>query len=204
MSAEKLLKDMHQTKGARFAAHQRLTRLHDMSGYTISIISFFVICISVFLVMFQQEYSPLYGKYLTFISVAISVLIIILSLQDGSKNNLLRAEMMHNCAREVLAVYRELSNVKDPTDKDIQEYSRRYQGIIDRYPYNHEPLDRELYLYDQYLKNKRDGRPVEEVESPRKEYLWSIYGMNLVYIFSPAVLSLVPVVIYYLSRMAIC
>lgn len=204
MSADKLLRDMHQTKGARFAAHQRLTRMHDMSGYTISIISFFVICISVYLVMFQQEYSPLYGKYLTFISVAISVLIIILSLQDGSKNHLLRAEMMHNCAREVLAVYRELSNIKEPTDGDIQEYSKRYQNIIDRYPYNHAPIDRKIYLYDQYVKAKKEGRSLEVVESPQRELIREIYGMNLLYILSPVVLSFVPVVFYYLSKMVVC
>ncbi|MBW9115172.1 SLATT domain-containing protein [Rhizobium cauense] len=204
MSAEKLLKDMHQTKGARFAAHHRLTRMHEMGGYTISIISFFVICISVYLVMFQAEYSPLYGKYLTFISVAISVLIIILSLQDGSKNYLLRAEMMHNCAREVLATYRELSNIKEPSDQDVQEYSRRYQSIIDRYPYNHESIDRKVYLYGKYLKNKKSDASIEPVTSPAKELWWSIYGMNVIYILSPTVLSFAPVVFYYLPKLAIC
>ncbi len=205
-SVQKLLEDMHQTKGARFAAHQRLMSLNNSTSYTISFSSFLLICISIFTVMYQGVVFDWYIKYLTFISVSLSVLIIILSLQEGGKNTLLRAEMMHNCAREVLAVHRELSFDKsDPVN--IEKYRDRYQRIIDRYPYNHESLDREIYLFDHYQNKKRkrsesevlgDGGKIpiipkgSEPKSPNWRRLWSIYGVNCIYMLLPVTLALVP------------
>jgi hypothetical protein len=201
---EKLLEDMHQTKGSRFAAHQRLTAINNMTSYTISFSSFLLICISIFTVMYQDVASDWYVKYLTFISVSLSVLIIILSLQEGGKNNLLRAEMMHNCAREVLAVHRQL--FLDPNKPiDIEMYRDRYQRIIDRYPYNHESLDREIYLFDVYRNKQRkrslsvdaaDAKApsifVQAPPDPNLRRLWSIYGMNVIYMLLPVVLAVAP------------
>ncbi|MFN7010911.1 MAG: SLATT domain-containing protein [Allorhizobium sp.] len=203
----KILQDMHQTKGARFAAHQRLIAVNEMTNYTISFSSFMLICISIFTVMYQGEVEQWYLKYLTFISVSLSVLIIILSLQEGSKNNLLRAEMMHNCAREVLAIHRELS--LDRSDViNVEAYRDRYQRIIDRYPYNHEALDRKIYLYDLYRNQQRkkstgSGSPDEGIsaspqytgvapDNPAIERFWSIYGKNLIYMLIPVVLAAAP------------
>jgi hypothetical protein len=205
--ARKLLEDMHQTKGARFAAHQRLTKINNMTNYTISFSSFLLLCISIFTVMYQGIAADWYLKYLTFISVSLSVLIIILSLQEGGKNNLLRAEMMHNCAREVLAVHRQLS--LDPSDPiDVESYRDKYQRIIDRYPYNHEALDRSIYLFDAY-QNKRRKQPGSQMASdnetsalvitnnsapknPKWERFWSVYGMNVIYMLLPVVLAAAP------------
>ncbi len=203
--AEKLLKDMHQTKGARFAAHQRLTQLHNMTNYTVSFSSFVLLCVSIFTVMYQGVAYDWYIKYLTFLSVSLSILIIILSLQEGGKNNLLRAEMMHNCAREVLSVHRELSLDTDPAPK-MEQYREKYQRIIDRYPYNHEAIDREIYLYDQYqkaLRQRRDGEGFSEQqdleklakpENPVYSRFWSIYGVNSIYMLAPLVFALAPFV----------
>ncbi|MEH6692777.1 MAG: SLATT domain-containing protein [Pseudorhizobium pelagicum] len=203
----KLLEDMHQTKGARFAAHQRLAAINNMTNYTISFSSFLLICISIFTVMYQGVAADWYIKYLTFISVSLSVLIIILSLQEGGKNNLLRAEMMHNCAREVLAVHRELSlDRQEPIN--VEAYRDKYQRIIDRYPYNHEALDRKIYIFATYQNKQRkllqnhSGAAVSDTHSlsshgakptdPWAERLWSIYGMNVIYMLIPVILAAAP------------
>ena len=136
-SKTKLLDRMHSTKGARFQSHKRLSQKHYINGYTVAILSLYVICIAVGLLIFSDFMNESSRNFLTFLSVTLSVLIIIISLLVSSEKYEVKAEIMHYCAREVLDIYSDLK-FDTSSDYNLQEYRDRYQGIINKYPYNHD------------------------------------------------------------------
>jgi len=177
-SKAQLLSRMHKTKGARFAAHDRLSKRHYANGYTVSILSFYVICISVGLLIYSKEIDPSLANILTFTSVALSVLIIIISLLVASEKYDVKSTLMHFCGREVLDLYTELK-FKEVDSSQLEVYRKKYQDIINKYPDNHDELDRKLYLK---AENQIKGA---DYWITNLMYIWNIWGINAIYMTLP-------------------
>lgn len=182
-SKEKLLSRMHKTKGARFAAHKRLSKKHYINGYTVAILSFYVICISVALLIYKSDLPNESNNFFTFMSVALSVLIIIISLLVASEKYDVKATLMHFCAREVLDLYTELKFSKD-CDVTLDSFRKRYQDIINKYPDNHDEIDRITYSLEERPKN---------IGALFVYYAWywgSVFGANIAYMLVPPIILL--------------
>lgn len=176
---DELLSRMHATKGARFAANKRLEAKSWFNGYTISILSLYVICISVGLLVFGTYLDGITENILTFISVSLSVLIIIFSLLVASEKIDVKAELMHNCARDVLDLYSELKFSKN-SDGEIETYRERYHSIINRYQHNHDNIDRISYLCSENKLSPSQSRFFY------LRYFASTYLINILYLIGPA------------------
>ncbi|MBE1205774.1 SLATT domain-containing protein [Aminobacter carboxidus] len=175
---ETLLGRMHKTKGARFAAHKRLSRKHYFNGYTVSILSFYVICFSVGILVYSSSLENGTANFFTFLSVALSVLIIVISLLVASEKYDVKATLMHFCAREVLDLYTSVK-FRELSAEEINEHRKLYQDIINKYPDNHDDIDRDIYL------SEEGNLSSERSKWLKARYFWSTFGENTLYIITP-------------------
>jgi low affinity Fe/Cu permease len=182
----RLRRKVHKTKGARFEANRRLLKKYRISVWAISILSFYVICISVGLLIFSGDYSYFSGKILTFLSVAMSVFIIILSLLNESDSHQLNAELMHNCARELSELYNGIPVSNQMDVEELKASFKIYQGILSRFHRNHTDLDKKIYEATDPF-DEKDKRKFPYVEYFINVYLFPIFCI----VFPMVVFSLV-------------
>lgn len=136
------------TKGTRFTADQRLRAKHKWSVSSLAILSLYLITLSstemLNLHLFGDdsitvqnddttEYTPLAVLFL-------SIFILIITMIENSKNHLLQAEKMHQCALEIQSIYHRLQlaiHNKRDTYELRQSLLEEYDEVLMKYP-NHE------------------------------------------------------------------
>jgi len=135
---------MWKTRGSRFSARERLRRTNILSVTTITLLSSYVIISSVILVAFTGQLEVLNEKWLNIINIALSVLVIVFSLIEFSRDYLGWSEAMNQSALKVGEIYSELSiRVEDGslTRDELERYERRYSDVLSMHPANHQPID---------------------------------------------------------------
>jgi hypothetical protein len=135
---------MWKTRGSRFAARERLRRTNILSVTTITLLSSYVIISSVVLVSFSGQLLPLNEKWLNIINIGLSVLVIVFSLIEFSRDYLGWSEAMNQSALKVGEIYSELSVRVDSgalTQDELNEFERRYSEVLSMHPANHQPID---------------------------------------------------------------
>lgn len=143
-----LTKRAKATSDIRFQAALRLTKRQKGSTYIISLLSLFVIALSLIPnILALQNYQ---NQILLACSIILSVFIIFSSIIDGSQNFFHQAELLRECARKVETVYLEakfIDIVADPVSaqRRLEELRVRYQDALDECSINHDPLDYFLY-----------------------------------------------------------
>lgn len=132
------------TRDVRFQANLRLAARQRNSSYMISLLSLFVIALSLIpnIIALQQFQSQI----LLACSVVLSTFVIFTSLIDGSQNFYHQGELLHQCARKVATVHHELKNI-DPDNnlgiakERLKELQAQYRTALDECPINHENID---------------------------------------------------------------
>jgi len=138
-----LLQEMKVTKGSRFNAAERLRR-RDRSRTTITAFaSVYVIILTLIPAIFHL--SDTLGNIITIIIIVFSIVVLTSSLLQYPSADPVRAEQHHRCALEINALRRELRTAEPSTISMIQEFSRKYDDILQKYNANHEPVDFERY-----------------------------------------------------------
>lgn len=130
------------TREARFMAKKRLERRHKRSYYLISMMSLFVIMLSVLPNIFILE--TYQTQMLLMITIVNSVFIIITTLVDVSGNYSLQAYWMQKSGRELAAILNRLLRATDKQKSDpkfIEEVQIEYQQLLDTCPYDHDDVD---------------------------------------------------------------
>lgn len=132
------------TRDVRFQANLRLAARQRNSSYMISLLSLFVIALSLIpnIIALQQFQSQI----LLACSVVLSTFVIFTSLIDGSQNFYHQGELLHQCARKVATVHHELKNIDPDNNLDIakerlKELQAQYRAALDECPINHENID---------------------------------------------------------------
>jgi hypothetical protein len=132
------------TRDVRFQAAIRLTARHTASAYVVSILSLFVIGLSVIPNVYALE--AYQSQILLGSSIVLSAFVIFTSLIDGAKNFYHQGELLHACARKVATVYHELKNV-DPIEENAKNWEilrglqEEYRAALDDCPVNHANVD---------------------------------------------------------------
>ncbi len=135
-----LISKMWITKGTRFTADQRLRSQYKWSSLSIAMLSIYLMALSSIdmlgISFVQKEYEP----YVPAAFLFLSVFILIISMIENSKNHLLQAEKMHQCALEIQSLYHKLQlaieNKKDTYEMRL-EMLKNYDAVLLKYP-NHE------------------------------------------------------------------
>lgn len=132
------------TRDVRFQANLRLSARQRLSSYVVSLLSLFVIALSLLPNIIALQ--PFQSQILLGCSVVLSVFVIFTSLIDGAQNFFHQGELLHQCARRIATINYELKNVdvtKDPelARKTLIELEEKYQNALDECPINHENVD---------------------------------------------------------------
>lgn len=132
------------TKGARFNASNRCKKLAQLSNRTIGYLSAYLIIINMINVYEIPFYTKLPDNYLAFGTTALSILILVFSQFESSKNYQIAAEKYHLCALEISVLYDQLrylkSDVAGITQSQISSITDKYENLLRRHE-NHDPID---------------------------------------------------------------
>lgn len=129
------------TKGTRFTADQRLRAKHRWSNLSLAILSLYLIALSSTEMLGVSIFdNNEFDRYIPMGVLFLSIFILIISMIENSKNHLLQAEKMHQCALEIQSIYHRLQlaiqNKKD-TYELRQSFLKEYDEVLLKYP-NHE------------------------------------------------------------------
>ncbi|WP_370141847.1 SLATT domain-containing protein [Bradyrhizobium yuanmingense] len=132
------------TRDVRFQANLRLSGRERGSSYIVSLLSLYVIGLS--LIPNIVELKPFQSQILLGCSIVLSVFVIFTSLIDGAQNFFHPGELLHQCARTIAVVHHALKTIDvshDPGAAKLQleTLQKDYQSALDECPINHENVD---------------------------------------------------------------
>lgn len=130
------------TRDARFQANLRLERRQKASYFTISVLSLFVIGLSLLPNIFS--YSDAGKQTLLALTVVNSVFVIITTFLEASGNFVHKGEQLHRSARKIATVFNKLMLLTEQERGDqckIKSLQEEYQSALDDCPFNHDNLD---------------------------------------------------------------
>jgi hypothetical protein len=143
---EELYHVFMSTKGARFNSHRRLLSKSNLSNLTVSLLTAYVIIINLLGLVRINGTTPLNTDFVSLLTTALSILILVFSQIEASYEYKLKAEKYHDCAKEIGELYYELRDIQHKTaeakDKEekFSDLRKRYSEIISRYD-NHSNID---------------------------------------------------------------
>ena len=140
-----LKRRVESSRDARFQANLRLERRQKASYFVISMLSLFVIILS--LLPNIYSFSDSQTQLLLSLTIVNSVFVIITTFLEASGNFAHKGEQLHRSARKVATVFNKLMLLSevDRTDKEkIEELQAEYQEALDDCPFNHDNIDYDL------------------------------------------------------------
>lgn len=140
------------TKGSRFNANKRLLLISKLSNLSNSMLSVYLIAIGLLSVYNIYNDGFITQNILPYLMTCISILLLVFTQIENSKNYQLKAKEFHTCGIELSRLYNKLRVFKtlktNPTDIErvnfANELSLEYESILEKYE-NHEPIDFELF-----------------------------------------------------------
>lgn len=139
------------TKGVRFKAHARLTKIDELSSKSISYLTAYLIIFGLIGVYQSQDKPFIDTKYINFGSTVGSILLLIFSQLENAMSYKLEAHKFHSCALEVSALHdsirmrKTLLQEKTETDIDFcKNIDINYVSLLNKYP-NHIDIDYQMF-----------------------------------------------------------
>ncbi len=132
------------TRDVRFQANLRLSGRQRGSAYIVSLLSLYVISLS--LIPNIVKLKPFQSQILLGCSIVLSVFVIFTSLIDGAQNFFHQGELLHQCARKIATVHHALKTIDVSADAaaakvQLETLQMTYQAALDECPINHENVD---------------------------------------------------------------
>jgi hypothetical protein len=147
---EHLKHQMWTTKGARFNADRRLRAQNEWSQRAIACLSVYLAVLSLVIIIPAFGVSTANQTKLSVAVAALSLVLVVLSLLEGGRNYLVRAERLHRCAMSIGAllsdVELELARSGTPGLSDrLGELAHEYHYLLNTCQENHSNGDFELF-----------------------------------------------------------
>jgi len=143
---------MWRTSGARFNAQRRMKYRNTMSVFSISVLSIYLIAITVFQKIYKlSDICPDLDNHLTFISVVGAVFIIVISLIEWASDFSLKSEQLFENANDIkdqrLQLEQGLSEGLNSQELAalLTRVRQAYETLTNGNNPNHEPID-DLYF----------------------------------------------------------
>lgn len=163
-SFSRLVNRVEITRECRYAAEKRLARRNERGYYLISMLSLFVIVISV--LPNVHQFSPIGTQWLLLITIVNSVFIIINTLIDGKEDYSLRAFQMQQSARDLDLILNKIVNSSPAEREDLvwlREVHGEYQKVLHDCPTDHLQVDyiavqvNKTHLFSEQWKGQSDA-----------------------------------------------
>jgi len=188
---EDLLRQIWITKGARFNAHRRLRIQGQHSIRAISLLTAYLLIVSLFLVIPIFNLSSFQTQLVSYGTSAIAILLLVLSILEGAKEYALKGERMHQCAIELSGLYNaikieyEKHSRKSTNSLIIASSATKYQEILMRAAENHDIID---YRYFQSLHSKDFNFTKLEVFWIKLLWFVKVYAVYALLIWGPPII----------------
>jgi hypothetical protein len=195
---EELNYKIWSTKGTRFEADKRLTRISNISNISFSIMSAYLI-IAGLLAVYNIENDSENLKLINYYVTALSIIQLVLAQYENSQDYKLRAKNFHDCGLELSILYNKLRTFKT-LNNNVSEYetlnfckklSDEYQSILTKHE-NHLPIDYENFKisHRSYFTEIND----EDVKKINKKYWLVCYGWYVLVIVLPPILIILTMI----------
>lgn len=181
---EELLNQMWLTYKARFNAHGRLISLNNWYTVIVSSLSVYILCLNILQIM--PSLITLHKEFVTFFTISLSIIILVISLIFSFSDNKYRAGKFHDCALEIKELYisqkEELQSNVVSTQRII---SKEYASILKKYDLNHHYLD-----YNKVEVTKDKEKSISLLCFYIK-YFFTFYFILLCILVMPIIISLI-------------
>ena len=148
---EEIAYKIWSTKGARFRASLRLEKKNDLSTNAIAFLSAYMIIFGLLALFEPLRPQKLTIDILTFASTAVSIVLLVFSQAEASKDFRVKSLEFHKCGLELSSLYNEIrihKTLEELTSQEkvniVNNLSGRYQKILSQYS-NHEPIDYDYF-----------------------------------------------------------
>lgn len=145
--------DAWRTAGARFNATRRLEKRDTFATFSIALFSALSVGIAIYPKVYDTASGSAVDNYLTIMSVALGLFIIVISLIEWGMSNGKKADALRQNADKLNAFHREVGQKIAETSAGeivetevITELRNTFQSIKSGCPYNHEPIDDALFI----------------------------------------------------------
>ncbi|MBI3233261.1 MAG: SLATT domain-containing protein [Bacteroidetes bacterium] len=177
------------TKGIRFYTHERYLSKNRWSNFSVGMMSAYIIIINL-ITSYKIHLNTEFGENtVSFITTALSILILVFSQLENSSDFKLRAEKFHDCSREISKLYRQLREKRreiiddDKLTPFLNEITKLYEQILDKYE-NHQEIDY-LYFIARHPKDF-EMSPFKRISIRLKYYLNTLFIYHIL-ILSPLI-----------------
>jgi hypothetical protein len=206
-TTEELYDRIWKTKSARLNAYQRLSKTYFLSSYSTSLLSVYVIILSL-LQPFKIVCNVEIIKTINFATICVSVTLLVFVLMESSMQYNLKAEKFHDCAKAVSKLFKKHEFVKENStlteeDKFIKykKIQGKYDKIIDLYE-NHRPIDFKFFQSNNKLKEYKEDYTLIlnqkiKLGNFNRWYIKFKYN-HLIFIHYYIVIFIMPIVLIYL------
>jgi len=142
-----LLGTMWKTKNSRFHAADRLRSRGSWKGIALSILSAYVLVLSVIPKFIAGNIESAHQDYIGLIALTASIIILVFSIISLFDEDKLRYNYMHDNAKAIASLYHEYklqvaeANREGRPVPDSAPVNERYQSLLERCPFNHGAID---------------------------------------------------------------
>ncbi|MBP2227162.1 hypothetical protein J2847_000429 [Azospirillum agricola] len=140
------------TRDVRFQSSLRLSKRQKWSSYVVSLLSLYVIAIS--LIPNIVKLAQYQSQILMACSIVLSVFVIFTSLIDGAQNFYYQGELLHQSARKIATIHTALKSIDidaDPkaAEQKLEKFLDDYRRALEECPINHDNVDHIKELADE-------------------------------------------------------
>lgn len=204
---EELYDRIWKTKSARLNAYQRLSKTYFLSSYSTSLLSVYVIILSL-LQPFKIVSNVETIQTINFATICVSVTLLVFVLMESSMQYNLKAEKFHDCAKAVSKLFKKYEFIKENstlTEEDkfvkYKKIQSKYDKIIDLYE-NHRPIDFKFFQSNNKLKEYKEDYTLilnQEIKLGNFNRWYIKFKYNhLIFIHYYIVIFIMPAVLIYL------
>lgn len=204
---EELYDRIWKTKSARLNAYQRLSKTYYLSSYSTSLLSVYVIILSL-LQPFKIISNDNIIQTINFATICVSVTLLVFVLMESSMQYNLKAEKFHDCAKAVSKLFKKYEFVKenstlseDEKFNKFKKIQKKYDKIIDLYE-NHRPIDFKFFQSNNKLKEYKEDYTLIlnqkiKLGNFNRWYIKFKYN-HLIFIHYYIVIFIIPIALIYL------
>lgn len=140
---EKLKATVGTTAECRFIAAARLEKRDLSMTQLTSFTSAYVIILTA--LPYFLSLPDLVEDHINLLTVALAIVVLVSSLSQYSRGDVVKAEQHHRCGLELKELHREIVAAPSMSAVAFKKFSSRYSNIMAKYGSNHETIDYKAY-----------------------------------------------------------
>ena len=141
---EKFTSTVGTTAECRFIAAARLEKRDLSMTQLTSFTSAYVIILTA--LPYFLTLPGLVEDHINLLTVALAIVVLVSSLSQYSRGDIVKAEQHHRCGLELKELHREIVAASSMSVAGFKKFSSRYSNIMAKYGSNHEIIDYKAYV----------------------------------------------------------